>query len=312
MQYFTKTKNLLNEYIKSKTNEEDVYLYNKVVNAIKNKDENDDTGIIFDLSFKMLGDCLRFFDEIENYNGKNTELVKLYSISYIKAYLNQLVKFSLDEKTLQKMGSIEDIIKLITGENNSFRKVIKIYIIKLFYNSKKVQKSYKEIYNIDFNGLEYNFVCEMLDDKNNPELDIIKEIIEEKNSPTDEKYKDYPYLKYFIYSNDKQSEKDYFIKQFEENEKNIYAYPVIYKFLEENKNSKLIYLNELEKYNSFCNFMVDYYSFKITRVEANNKKLKEEDIYNKQIINSSKNIFKNSLIFGIKYINMQLNIKKMI
>ena len=292
MQYFTKTKNLLNEYIKSKTNEEDVYLYNKLVNAIKNKDENDDTGIIFDLSFEMLGDCLRFFDKIENYKGKNTELVKLYSISYIKAYLNQLVKFSLDEKTLQKMGRIKDIIKLITGENNSFRKVIKIYIIKLFYNSKKVQKSYKEIYNIDFNILEYNFVCEMLDDKNNPELDIIKEIIEEKNSPTDEKYKDYPYLKYFIYSNDKQSEKDYFIKQFEENEKNIYAYPVIYKFLEENKNSKLIYLNELEKYNSFCNFMVDYYSFKITRVEANNKKLKEEDIYNKQITNSSKNIFK--------------------
>ena len=290
MQYFTKTRNLLNEYIKSKTNEDDVKLYIKLVNAIKNKDKNDDTGIIFDLSFEMFGDCVRFLDDINHNEGKNTDLVKLYSISYIKAYLNQLVKFSLDEKALQRMGTIDDIIKLINGKNNGLRKVIKIYIIKLFFNSKKVQRSYNEMNKIDFRRLEYNFVSEMFDDNNNPELDIIKEIIEEKISPKDEKYKEYPYLKYFIYSRDKQSEKVYFIEQFEKNENNIQAYPVIYKFLEEIKTNKLSYLSDLEKYNSFCNFMVDCYSFKITRDEANNKKLKEEDKYKKR--NQKKNIYK--------------------
>jgi hypothetical protein len=142
---------------------------------------------------------------------------------------------------------------------------------------------------IDFKRLEYHFIIDMLGE--NPELDIIKEIIEEKISPTNEKYKDYPYLKYFIYSIDKQSEKEKFIEQFKANKNNINAYPVIYKFLEENENNKLIYLTDLEKYNGFCNFMVDYYSFKVTRDDANNKKLKDENIY-KQITKEKKNIFK--------------------
>ena len=290
MLYFTKTRSTLNEYIKSKTNDDEIKLYDKLVKAIKNKDKNDDTGIVFDLSFTMFGDCLSFLEHINDYEGKNTNLVKLYSISYIKAYLNQLVKFSLDEKDSQRMGSIKNIIKLISDKNTGLINVIKIYIIKLFFNSKKVKKNYNEFEKIDTKNLEYDFISKMLEN-NNPELNIIKEIIEEKISPTNEKYKDYPYLKYFIYSIDKQSEKGYFIKQFEENGNNIHAYPVIYKFLEENRESKLLYLSELEKYNGFCNFMVDNYSFKITRDEANNKKLKEEDIY-KQRTKQKKNIFK--------------------
>ena len=142
---------------------------------------------------------------------------------------------------------------------------------------------------IDFKRLEYDFIIEMLN--KGSEKDIIKEIIEEKISPTNKKYKDYPYLKYFIYSIDKQSEKEKFIEQFKANKNNINAYPVIYKFLEENENNKLIYLTDLEKYNGFCNFMVDYYSFKVTRDDANNKKLKDENIY-KQITKEKKNIFK--------------------
>ena len=145
------------------------------------------------------------------------------------------------------MGSIKDIIKLISDKNTGLINVIKIYIIKLIFNSKKVKKSYNEFEKIDTKRLEYDFISNMLDN-NNPKLNIIKEIIEEKISPTNEKYKDYPYLKY-------------------------------------------LYLSELEKYNGFCNFMVDNYSFKITRDEANNKKLKEEDIY-KQRTKQKKNIFK--------------------
>ena len=149
MLYFTKTRSTLNEYIKSKTNDDEIKLYDKLVKAIKNKDKNDDTGIVFDLSFTMFGDCLSFLEHINDYEGKNTNLVKLYSISYIKAYLNQVVKFSLDEKDLQRMGSIKDIIKLISDKNTGLINVIKIYIIKLIFNSKKVKKSYNEFEKID-------------------------------------------------------------------------------------------------------------------------------------------------------------------
>ena len=141
-------------------------MYDKLVKAIKNKDKNDDTGIIFDLSFTMFGDCLSFLEHINDYEGKNTNLVKLYSISYIKAYLNQLVKFSLDEKDSQRMGSIKNIIKLISDKNTGLSNVIKIYIIKLFFNSKKVEKNYNEFEKIDTKNLEYDFISKMLENNN--------------------------------------------------------------------------------------------------------------------------------------------------
>ena len=93
-------------------------------------------------------------------------MVKLYSISYIKAYLNQLVKFSLDEKNLQRMGEIKDIIRLIADKNTGLINVIKIYIIKLFFNSEKVKKSYNEFEKIDFRRLEYDFIINMLERNN--------------------------------------------------------------------------------------------------------------------------------------------------
>ena len=135
------------------------------------------------------------------------------------------------------MGTIKEIIKFINEEKNNFRKVIKIYIIKLIFNSKKVNKNFKELNKIDFKKLEYDFINEML--KKGKEKDIIKEIIEEKNLPTNEKYYYFPYLKFFTYSIDKQSEKDYFIEQFESNKNNINKFPLIYKFIEEIKNNKL-------------------------------------------------------------------------
>ena len=124
MQYFTKTRNILEGYIKSKTNEEDTQLFEKLVNAIKKKDKDDNTGIIFNLSFDLFGICVNFLDELNHGEGKNINLAKLYSISYIKAYLNQLVKFSSNEKSLQRMGSIEKIIKLIKEMEYNFAKLI--------------------------------------------------------------------------------------------------------------------------------------------------------------------------------------------
>ena len=293
MQYFTKTRNVLEGYIKSKSNDVALDLLKKLSDKLKNKkkkDEYDDTGIVFDLSFDIFCDCVSFIDELNNKEGKNYNLGKLYSISYIKAYLNQLVKFSLNEKDIQKIGSIQDIIKFIINKNNNFREVIKIYIIKLIFNSKKVGKSYESLKKINLPALQYDFIIDMIEGEKKI---LIKEIVEEKISPKDEKYKHYPYLKYFIYTIDKQSEKDNFIAQFKEDKNNINKYPIIYKFLQENENGRLKYLNNLEKYNGFCNMMVDHYSFRITREEANNKKLKDESIYTQKTkADKKKNIFK--------------------
>ena len=300
MKYFTKTRNIIEGYIKSRTNDEIVEKYKKLSEALKKKDKKDnydDTGMVFGLSLDIFGECVKFLDNLSNNNDKNNNLAKLYCISYIKAYLNQLVNFSL--YNFQNIGNIQEIINIITEKENNFRKVMKIYVIKLFFNSDTVKKDYQVFNNFNFDNYEYKFIIDLL--KNEKEKDIIKEIYEEKLSPTNEKYNEYPLLKYFIYSIDKQKEKKIFIEQFEADKNNINKYPIIYKFIEENKeenknkNTKLKNLNNLEKYNGFCNFMVDHYSFKLTREEANNKKFKEESIYKQITKASKKNIFKDFL-----------------
>ena len=268
MQYFTKTK----ENLSKKCNDEDVYLLPKLTQAIKNK-KDDDTGIIFDLSFDIFVECFRFLDKIDENNGKNNNLGKLFSISYIKAYLNQLVKFNLDDKTRNQMRSIKDIINLLTEENNNIRKLIKIYIIKLIYNSNK--KNYDELNKINFKSMELGFIIEMLSEENAN----LREIIEEKISPTNEKYADYPYLKYFIFTNYNKFDIAYLSKQIKSDKNYIQKYPLIYKFIEAISEGKLKLLSNLEKYNRFCNFIVDIYSFKLTREEANEKRLKDDSKY---------------------------------
>ena len=56
-------------------------------------------------------------------------------------------------------------------------------------------------------------------------------------------------------------------------------YPIIYKFLKDNENGKeLQILKHVEKYNKFCNFMIDTFSFKKTREEAKIEKLIDQKI----------------------------------
>ena len=282
-QYFTKTKGNLTK----KFNEDDANLLKKLSQSIKNKkDKDDNTGIIFDLSFDIFGKCVRFLDEIDENNGQNNNLGKLYSISYIKAYLNQLVKFSLDDKTRNQMGAINIIINLIMERNNNIRKLIKIYIIKLIYNSN--EKNYNQLNKINFKSMEFEFIIEMLTEGNAD----LREIIEEKISPTDKKYTDYPYLKYFIFTNYNKFDRNYLTKQIKSDENYMKKYPLIYKFLEAIEENKLKLLSNLEKYNRFCNFMVDNYSFTLSREEANEKKLKDDSKY-KQIEKGIYNDFSN-------------------
>jgi len=269
--YFKKTPDYIKDSVNKKINTEDVKLYEHLANNKKV------TGIVLDLSLKIFGDCLRFLDELDYSKDKNIDLAKLYSISYIKSYLDLLVNFSMS-KNNQELGSIEDIAKLINGRDNAFRKVIKIYIIKLFYNSKGddkvkgINKNYDKLFtDVTFKLNGYYFIQKMLEDEDQKQN--LREMVEEKYSPDDLRYKDYPYFKYFIYTINKKDEKERFKEQLKAQKDYINKYPIIYKYLEEHesKDQKLKVLKHVEKYNEFCNFMLDNYSFKITREEAKRK-----------------------------------------
>ena len=237
--------------------------------SIEDKKENE-TLIIHNLSFDLFKQCASFLDEflnneVEKDDIKNYNLCKLYAISYIKIYLNKLSTFIYEKN--QFVRNTEEIMTIIKGtnQNDKMRNVLKIYIFKIFYNL--MDKSWENLlsFNYENNGIDFANILI------NEESSIIKEIICEEKSPTEEKYKDYPLLKYFTYT--KYRTKNDFMKLLEPKEKCKEEYPLLFKYLFDSDVKKLTYLSYI---NEFSNYLIQYYSFKISREEAKTKTLNEE------------------------------------
>ena len=105
----------------------------------------------------------------------------------------------------------------------------------------------------------------------------IQTIINELVSPTTNiyPYQEYPLLQNFILT--KYSTKSEFIKKL--GPSNIYAhkYPLLYQYLLDNIDTKK--MKYLPAFNEFTNYMVENYSFKISRDDAKKRVLRNEDIY---------------------------------
>ena len=92
-----------------------------------------EVGIIFDTSFEIFQNTLQFLNSYsKNKKANNGNLCKLFSLTYVKMYLSKLVTFIF--KHNQKMPDIKKIMGEIKKLDKNFSKVIKIYIMKLFYN----------------------------------------------------------------------------------------------------------------------------------------------------------------------------------
>jgi hypothetical protein len=105
----------------------------------KEKEENYQKNIIFDKSLEIFEDCIGILKEYikaqnssENENKKFVNLIKLYSIAFIKIYLKKFID-SIDKYIDEE---INIVLSEINNEDNSLMKVLKIYILKLYYNSK--------------------------------------------------------------------------------------------------------------------------------------------------------------------------------
>ena len=125
----------------------------------QNKNGNNKTGIIFDKSFQIFQETLKILDSISvsnvnNKNKENTNLLKLYSIVYVKIYLNYLTTFIVNN--FKEMKSVDNIMKSINIiKNKELLKVIKIYILKLIFNL--MNNNYEEFKNFKFeeNGIGF-------------------------------------------------------------------------------------------------------------------------------------------------------------
>ena len=89
------------------------------------------------------------------------------------------------------------------------------------------------------------------------------------------------YFNFINFSNEKLEK--IFIKRIKsiENYKN--KYPIFFFYIREKEQQTLKNLKYIEQYNKFCNFMINTYSYKITREEAKEKKLKDEEIFDQKL-----------------------------
>ena len=139
-----------------------LYLFESYVNVYFDSIKGDQDIIliktIFGLSLDYLNKSLCFIDSVlkQNENILYQHLGFLLSVAYSKCYLKRFVDIITDDLKIQKAGNKAKIINIINGpDNNKFRHVLKIFILKLIRNKKP---DYDSFLNFDFTKAQLNFV----------------------------------------------------------------------------------------------------------------------------------------------------------
>ena len=96
------------------------------------KNGQEENLIIFDLSLQLFQKGIIFLDKNSLENSDEINLVKLYSLSFVKLYLYKFVGFTKND--ISKIDNYKDIFQIINDiQNTNFKYVIEIYILKLYY-----------------------------------------------------------------------------------------------------------------------------------------------------------------------------------
>ena len=95
-------------------------------NKIKEKKDNNNKFILKE-PFKYFKICIEYLDNNENDNILNV----LYYIAYVKCFLNKFI--DLIYHNINELGDIREFNDYLISKDNKFRKVIKLYILKIFY-----------------------------------------------------------------------------------------------------------------------------------------------------------------------------------
>ena len=258
---------------------------NLYFNSLKNLEENI-VGTLFDI-FKEYIKVISDKNYKKYYNKYcNGNLIKIYVLSFIKIYLNNFVNLICDKKNALKEKE-QIIIEEMTKES-SISNTIKMYFIILIFNKTNSLDILKEEIFKDIENYYNNLKNEI--GQNNFD-NILKSLL----IPKEEKYLFNEFFNYIKYP----TLEDFEIK-FLSLKENQEKYPLINEYIKKDSGAKnLKYLND---YNEFINLMINYYSGKISRNDANKGEtcLNLEDIYKKD-----ENNFKNKLN---KFINIWNNI----
>ena len=178
--------NIFFEAIKEKLDKEELENnYPKYFNSQK-EDKPNDTLIMLDFSLETFKNKILKLEKIFDNNIKKKEdydrikyinIDKLYSIAYIKIYLNKAINFILNKR--QEFLYFENVMNVIQGESsNDFRKIIKFYILKLLYAS---LNNYQELQQFHYISYGFKFFEEFKEQFNSNNNETLNYFILPKN-----------------------------------------------------------------------------------------------------------------------------------
>ena len=162
---------------------------------------------------------------------------------------------------------------------------------------KLLEESYKEYENYSKEYLELNQEALKLDKHN------MKSLMLENNEIKAYDEENYPYYKFFLMTT--YPTKESFINEIGKVIQYKAKYPLLSLYISNLDNKQIRLLKYLPHFNDFVNFMIDTYSYQLSREEASKKLLKDEEIYNdkkfKEKFNEFKKIWKELKPFATKY-----------
>ena len=248
---------ILNQYKNEVVENSITKIFDSIINLYFDSLDNLADYIKSDL-FDILKEYIKVIDneKYEKYynNYCNENLVKLYILCFIRIYLYRFSSIlSKNRNTFQGEESI--ILEEIT-KDSSISDSIKLYFIILLYNNDNSLKILNEPLFKTIEDFSNKVKGELGESKFN-------EILQNSLIPKD-KYLFNEYFKYINYPsiND-------FIHKFSLKNENKEKYPLLNIYIKDESNPKN--LKDLSDYNDFVNSMINYYSGKISRNEANNE-----------------------------------------
>ena len=202
-------------------------------------------------------------------------------VQIIQVFMN-MIFYKVSEK-------IKNVKEIKTNEDREkFEKEIEDMLEEAYSNYKEYSKTYLE---------ENKKALELQEDN-------MKALVLEINNVKEIDSKKYPFYKFFLMTT--YPSKDNFIQELKRVPEFERKYPLLTSYLI-NENPQKDLIKYLPEFNDFVNYMIDNYSYKISREEASKKKIKDEEIYKskdkvfKDMFNKFKKIWQHLKPYATKF-----------
>ena len=220
-------------------------------------------------SHLFYANCLGFIsnDEMKNYVCDGMNCIQMIEKDW------NFLKDALQSKGIQ---IIQIFINLIFDK--LVEKLKNCKLIKTIEDRDKFEAEIEQV--LEGAYKEYENYSKIYKENNEKMLELdknsMKSLVLETNDVNSYDANEYPYYKYFLMTT--YPTREAFIHELKKVEQYERKYALIANYIKEENPEKFL-IKYLPEFNEFCNFMIDYYSYKISREDAAKRDLKDEDLF---------------------------------